>query len=292
MNLYLGKVSHKVIGGKGKLGYCLQLELRKHFENESIRVLHSESLVDLLLTDKSERFRTNIIYWCAGFAKPASTKEVCEKDLEALKLFLSGCSYFKQPCYLVFLSSGGTVYGNSPGEVNEMSPLNPQSFYAEMKIASEKLIQEATNRGILRAIVLRLANVYGHTSLRNPSGLVDSALHFGQLKISSKLESRKQYGLNCDYSKNLVNLLDRFTDQSLYLETRNLFPPQTLSIVEIIRIVRAYSNQKLEIELLSSEKSLPLQSVVLSNHLSIKLYPEYWSSLVDYINDYDSRADR
>ena len=63
---------------------------------------------------------------------------------------------------LVYLSSGGTVYGNpmcSP--VDESSILAPISSYGAVKIAIENFINVATVKWGLEAIVLRPSNPYG-----------------------------------------------------------------------------------------------------------------------------------
>lgn len=290
MNPLSEEYSHKIIGGKGKLGLCLFLELQRQFDHKTVAVFHSNFLNDPKSISESQNQRPSIFYWCAGSAKASSTKEECEKDLNALKSFLLTSSVMAKPFKLVFLSSGGTVYGNSPGEVDETFPVNPENYYAEMKVACEVLIQEAANQGQLQALILRLANVYGHTSPMKPSGLVDSALHSKHLNLFSSLNSIKQYGLNCDYSKNLINLVDCFEETNFRLEIRNLFPPQYFSVNTVIKLVQEFSNRKLEISLAESEESLPLQNVLLRNHLAVKKYPEYWSHLVEYLNDHESRT--
>lgn len=290
MNPLSEEYSHKIIGGKGKLGLCLFLELQRQFDHKTVDVFHSDFLNNSKSISKSWKQRPSIFYWCAGSAKTSSTKEACEKDLNALKSFLLTSSVMATPFNLVFLSSGGTVYGNSPGEVDETFPVNPGNYYAEMKVACEVLIQEAANQGQLKALVLRLANVYGHTSPMKPSGLVDLAVHSKHVNIFSSLSSTKQYGLNCDYSKNLINIIDCFGEPNFRLEIRNLFPPQYFSVNTIIELVQEFSNRNLEVSLAESEEFLPLQNVLLRNHHTIKSYPEYWSHLVEYLHDHESRT--
>jgi UDP-glucose 4-epimerase len=63
---------------------------------------------------------------------------------------------------LVFISSGGTVYGASRGEpVAETHPTEPQVSYGIVKLAIEKYILMYQRLHGLRGIVLRVSNPYG-----------------------------------------------------------------------------------------------------------------------------------
>ena len=58
---------------------------------------------------------------------------------------------------LIYLSSGGTVYGNplSAAHVSESVPLNPISSYGAVKVAIENFIEVAKiNWGIQPVIIL------------------------------------------------------------------------------------------------------------------------------------------
>ena len=63
---------------------------------------------------------------------------------------------------LVFLSSGGTVYGN-PGShgATEQTPANPLSYYAAGKFALETFLRTFAHLAGNRVVVLRPSNIYG-----------------------------------------------------------------------------------------------------------------------------------
>ncbi|MBX3621797.1 MAG: NAD-dependent epimerase/dehydratase family protein [Rhizobacter sp.] len=63
---------------------------------------------------------------------------------------------------IVFISSGGTVYG-SPAylPIDEQHPTNPQVSYGITKLAIEKYIQLFQKLHGIKAVILRLANPYG-----------------------------------------------------------------------------------------------------------------------------------
>ena len=63
---------------------------------------------------------------------------------------------------IVFLSSGGTVYGNPEVlPVPEDAPCNPISSYGIVKLAIERYLEQYRLRGALEPLVVRAANPYG-----------------------------------------------------------------------------------------------------------------------------------
>ena len=80
--------------------------------------------------------------------------------------------------HVMFLSSGGTVYGRSESPVTEDSPTNPICSYGIVKLAMEKYLQMyCETGGGVRGTIARLANPYGER--QNPErgqGLVSVLL--------------------------------------------------------------------------------------------------------------------
>ncbi|HWD13291.1 MAG TPA: NAD-dependent epimerase/dehydratase family protein [Pseudochrobactrum sp.] len=63
---------------------------------------------------------------------------------------------------MIFLSSGGTVYGNpNYTPIDENHPTNPQSSYGIVKLAIEKYCQLFNHLHGANTIILRLSNPYG-----------------------------------------------------------------------------------------------------------------------------------
>jgi len=58
---------------------------------------------------------------------------------------------------VVNISTGGAIYGETPVCAEENVPVDPQSNYGRFKAAAEKLVESSD----LRAVTLRLANIYG-----------------------------------------------------------------------------------------------------------------------------------
>ena len=77
-------------------------------------------------------------------------------------------------CRIVFVSSGGTVYGIPKATpIDEASPTNPTSIYAIHKLAMERYLAHYHDQYGLEYITLRVSNPYGPLQIpRNNQGVV------------------------------------------------------------------------------------------------------------------------
>lgn len=84
---------------------------------------------------------------------------------------------------VLYLSSGGTVYGN-PGAkpVTEHAPLQPLSYYAAGKVALEAFINALVQQSPRQAIILRPSNFYGPGQAYRPGfGIIPTMLEYQRL---------------------------------------------------------------------------------------------------------------
>jgi UDP-glucose 4-epimerase len=89
---------------------------------------------------------------------------------------------------LLFLSSGGTLYGDRERAAREDDPLRPRSYHGAGKAAAEHFIHAWATQYGGTAIVFRPSNVYGPGQLPRPGfGIIpaafDAALHRRALTI-------------------------------------------------------------------------------------------------------------
>ncbi len=80
---------------------------------------------------------------------------------------------------LIYLSSGGTVYGNPlSSPISESSPLNPISSYGAVKVAIEKFIDISKINWGVKPIILRPSNPYGERQgHKGAQGLISTVLN-------------------------------------------------------------------------------------------------------------------
>jgi len=81
-------------------------------------------------------------------------------NLLPLARVLECANEFRQR-HLVYLSSGGTVYGNLAANAVEATVLRPRSYYGAGKVAAEALIHACAETTDWCASVLRPSNLYG-----------------------------------------------------------------------------------------------------------------------------------
>lgn len=63
--------------------------------------------------------------------------------------------------HLIYLSSGGTIYGDRATDATEDFPLRPRSYYGAGKAAAEAMLHACVATGDWSATVLRPSNLYG-----------------------------------------------------------------------------------------------------------------------------------
>jgi UDP-glucose 4-epimerase len=122
----------------------------------------------------------NSIVWCAGDLLPSSTVADLARidDVTPLVTMLRAVSHQPETRF-VYISSGGTVYGNPTKlPVSESSPLNPVNVYGAAKVLSERWVRRIAEMSTGDARILRCGNVYGPGQRARPTqGVIAKALH-------------------------------------------------------------------------------------------------------------------
>lgn len=141
-------------------------------EWHAIRLESSAELAALLAPD-------DILFHFASSTVPGSKHtpdvDVTDNLLPSLRLFeacvRAGVSR------LVFLSSGGTVYGPDVAvPTPEDAPLNPISWYGVQKLSIEKYLSVYRRLHALDSIILRIANPFGPHQTNPTQGLIGAVV--------------------------------------------------------------------------------------------------------------------
>lgn len=188
-----------LLGGTGFLGKNIALELSK---NNNITVVgqgHSFNNMidtyDYLLNDLPkiisliEKKKIEIIIHLVSTLIPSSNEEKYLNDIlnvyiPTVKL-LEYCS--EKKIKFVYISSGGSVYGNSNEELNELCIQNPISYYGLSKQNFENLILFFHNTKKLDYLILRPSNIYGYgQNLYGNQGLI--SVIFGKIFKKEPIE--------------------------------------------------------------------------------------------------------
>ena len=169
--------SYVIVGRDGRLATALLKTAAKDLNKELIFNVSARNFEIDLISTKLIPLQTLNVIWSSGWAGARSDKETCNEDFRLFSLFID--RLFDLKCNhinFIFLSSGGTIYGNSPGPVTENSPVNPNSYYADMKLRSEELLLSKSSNKIT-PLVLRLANLYGSNMATTKTSLIDECIN-------------------------------------------------------------------------------------------------------------------
>lgn len=162
-----------VLGGSGFLGKNIVQEFAKNGDQvTSYDLKHDQTIENVLYVD-GNIFEDNVSNLiddndCVVYAICTIKTNNCDETfLNAYKNdFIKGVEIFEYCCShqkkLIFLSSGGTVYGNPEViPTKEEQPLNPISHYGVLKVALEKVAHVFNKKYGQYILSARIANPYG-----------------------------------------------------------------------------------------------------------------------------------
>lgn len=237
-----------ILGKDGRLADSLITKLQTSGAVEKPITLSSREMgseeFDLVIDSIQSRKQNSAltIFWCSGSASNRSTFADCETDKKTLRKFIEICSKrIQTPPNFVYFSSGGTVYGNSPGIVSELSPLNPETHYAEMKVNSEEFLVRSAEEGKIKLSIFRLANLYGGKNLNSRKSLIEIALTQNEIRLTVNPNSTKQYGTYDDNSQYVLDFLRLFGPELGQPLVKNVFSEHSYSIQDILKLTAAHN---------------------------------------------------
>jgi UDP-glucose 4-epimerase len=121
------------------------------------------------------------VIWLASVSTPGSSAgmplEELHGNLQPLLTLLQAMKE-REGCPLIYISSGGTLYGDvAGGDASEEMPLRPKSYYGAGKAAAEHFITSWSPQYRRAAIIIRPSNIYGPgQTQRKGFGIIPTAL--------------------------------------------------------------------------------------------------------------------
>ena len=180
--------------------------------------------------------------------------------------------------HFVYLSSGGAMYGNNPGVVNERAAILPVGIHGQKKYLCEKYIEDNFLSFFSRVSVLRVANAYALDSFDGQYGLIDSL--FASIKggkpvsINVDLNSSRQYGSHKNYAEFIFGNFIRNGEESEGLRVSNVASSQILTVGEVISIFQEFYRDRIKFEVMGGA----IDSVVLKSEFK-PAFEFRWTSL-------------
>ncbi|MEP3298812.1 MAG: SDR family NAD(P)-dependent oxidoreductase [Pseudoruegeria sp.] len=122
-------------------------------------------------------FQNDTIIHCAGMSDPrkrfASTSELLEQEVTPHIRMLEGLLKMGWKGRFVYLSSGGTVYGNPESlPIKENHSCDPINDYGMQKLFLEQSLSRLAREHDFELVILRVANPYGSTASKITQGVI------------------------------------------------------------------------------------------------------------------------
>ncbi|MBX7445440.1 MULTISPECIES: NAD(P)-dependent oxidoreductase [unclassified Arthrobacter] len=182
-----------------------------------------------------------VIAWCAGAGVTGTSQQELDSELDVFNSALNSfaktlCGPDSAPGRFFLASSAGGVYAGSPNPpYSEESAPQPLAPYGFAKLAAEQAVAEFAAISGTRALIGRVANLYGPgQNLAKPQGLISvfaKAYLTGQpVSVYVSLDTLRDYIFIEDAAALIADCLDR-------LSASDVVPGQT--VTKIIATQRA-----------------------------------------------------
>ncbi|SEI84751.1 UDP-glucose 4-epimerase [Propionispira arboris] len=167
---------------------------------------------------------------------------------------------------LIYLSSGGTVYGNyrENGCYKEDDLLQPINYYGLSKCNLEEIIKLEGRKGTIDYLILRPSNPFGKfQNINGQQGLI--AVLLGKVLVKQEIEIWGDGSVVRDYIpiEYLCQCIIKLSELKIKNEIYNIGSGIGLSVNEIIQIVEKSLKIKLKIQY-KEARSVDLNKVILN----------------------------
>ncbi len=282
-----------ILGAAGFIGKNLTIHLIEKGDNElflfdrensdySNVIQGNEDNVSLFYGDFNTEYDfkritkdVDVVYHLISTSNPSTSKSVSD-DMKGNVLptinLLDACIH-NNVKKIVFLSSGGTVYGVvKEVPINEMHDRNPICSYGIQKLTIENIIEYYGYQFGLDYRIIRLANPYG--PYQNPKGGLGAVTTFIYKMLTKQTievygDGRviRDYIFIEDAINGIVNIANGNTEEKVF----NLGGGKGYSINEIIEALNKYNGEKVMVEYrLGRNIDVPI------NTLDVSRYEQYY----------------
>lgn len=256
-----------------RMAYFSHIE-KFNFFNVEIKEASLDVDMDLSVLENQD-----VIYHLVSTNVPTTSNQHISQDIQANVLFSSNlfdaCVKYGVK-KVVFISSGGTVYGKEAAcPLPENTPTNPISSYGVQKITIEKLLYLYNYMYGLDYRIIRLANPYG--PYQRPNGVLGAvttftyrALKGDEVQVYGDGSVVRDFIYIDDAVRGIINIVNGVNKH----HTFNLGCGYGTSIKEVLEAIEGVLRLKLNIVYKESRAvDVPV------NYLDISRYEEYYGKL-------------
>lgn len=276
-NGFIGKHLIDILKNNSKLklhlfGRNLASEFSDLFPYQQIDLNNSEQL-------KISFKDIDFVYYLASESIPSTSWESPIFDVE--KNLLSFVNFLDCVCKLklkkiVFVSSGGTIYGHSDKKLNEEANKKPFSPYGIIKLAMENFLNYFEVKYKLQYDIFRVSNVYGRGQNTGKGlGIINTFLE--KIILEKKINvfgdgnNIRDYVFIEDVAKLLsLSLHTKSNKSNIY----NLSSNNALSINELVSITKKIIPETFEVIYTATRQS-DNPSILLDNSKILTDFPDF-----------------
>ncbi len=251
-----------IVGGAGFMGcnfseYFLEKGYKVIIYDIKKSKIVDENLINVLGNSKDtykikkifEEYEVDfVIYTLTSFCIVDSNESYDELVSENLSPIISILNIMKEYDVnkFIYMSSGGSIYGESNEPIRESSENQPISFYGWIKEAAETYIKymSRVNKD-LKYIIFRPSNVYGkYQELNRIIGVALKNTYIGErMNIFGSIDTKKDYIHIDDFSEIVLSLIENDKWNEIY----NIGSGVGTSTKEILEYAQKIVNKKLDI---------------------------------------------
>ena len=149
---------------------------------------------------------------------------------------------------IIYISSGGTIYGKQSKILKENVELNPINYYGYSKLMIENYIKYLYRTKELQYLILRPSNVYGkYQKIESKQGFI--AVVLGKFLNNKNIEIWGDGNVIRDYLdvSDLSYAIKKLLDNDICNETFNIGSGEGKNLNEIVKLFEKKLNKKCEI---------------------------------------------
>lgn len=215
------------------------------YDNQKISYTNWKQSVDLLPTIST------IIYLASATTPASSANKPTIEGAQNLAPLLDVIESVQRypDIRIIYISSGGTVYGNGNNSFKETDNLSPLSYYGAGKVAAEIFLGTYSRTNKSPVTILRPGNIFGPGQYpKNSFGLIATLLKNHKNNMVTPIwgdgNSTRDYLYIDDFIEACMSVLSKQNQYSIY----NLGSGHSYSVREIIDITSKVVGSKLDIK--------------------------------------------
>jgi len=210
-----------VAGAGGLLGKAVMAELRLRstpVRSVAVPWASPEAALEVLVGTAARLAAEGPwrLVWAAGAGVVATSQEVLDAEVDTFRRFLAAVAAAGTAPEALFLASsaGGVYAGSGQAPYDEETTPRPLAPYGHAKLAMEQAVRDFAASAASRAVIGRIANLYGPgQDLSKPQGLISqlcrAELQHKPLSIWVPLDTARDYLYVDDAARLSVAMLQR-----------------------------------------------------------------------------------